>query len=311
MSGPTERPVPPTGRQLELRQGEQRAVIVEVGGALRSYVASERELLDGYGAEERCTSARGQSLIPWPNRLRDGRYEFDGTDYQLPLTEPSKHNAIHGLVRWANWTPGDRTEGSVAMEHVLHPQDGWPFTLALRIEYALCADGLSVTTTATNVGEGDCPYGAGSHPYVTLGTDRIDDLILQSPGRRYLPSDERGIPTGSEPVDGTRFDFLEPRRLGDTVLDTAYGELLRDDDGCARVRLATPDGARRLTLRLDESYLYLMLFTGDSLPDEARRRRGLGIEPMTCAPNALQSGGGMRILAPGESFTSAWGIAPE
>ncbi len=311
MSRPAEHPLHPTGQQLELRHREQRAVAVEVGGALRSYIASEHELLDGYGATERCTSARGQPLIPWPNRLRDGRYKFEGTDYQLPLTEPAKHNAIHGLVRWATWTPADRTERSVAMEHVLHPQDGWPFTLTLRIEYTLSDDGLSVTTTATNAGDGACPYGAGAHPYLTLGTERIDELILQSPGRRHLPSDEQGIPTGSERVDGTRFDFRKPRQIGDTMLDTGYGDLVRDGNQRARVRLATADGDRRVTLWLDESYPYLMLFTGDSLPDETRRRRGLGIEPMTCTPNALQSGDGLRILAPGESFTSTWGISPE
>ena len=77
------------------------------------------------------------------------------------------------------------------------------------------------------------------------------------------------------------------------------------------MRLSTPDGQRRATLWLDEGYPYLMLFTGDSLPEPARRRRGLGIEPMTCAPNALASGEGLQILAPGESTTANWGIAPE
>jgi aldose 1-epimerase len=304
-------PINPTGLQHELRHGEQRAVVVEVGGALRSYTASGRELLDGYGAAERCTSARGQSLIPWPNRLRDGCYEFEGTSYQLPLSEPAKHNAIHGLVRWGIWTAADRTESSVAMEHVLPAQDGWPCTLALRIEYVLSDDGLSVTTTATNAGDGACPYGAGAHPYLTLGTERIDELILQSPGRRHLPSDEQGIPVGSELVEGTRFDFRTPRQIGDTVLDTGYADLARDADGRARVRLATADGERRVTLWLGDSYAYLMLFTGDSLPEKARRRRGLGIEPMTCAPNALQSGEGLRTLAPGDSFANSWGIGPE
>ncbi len=126
-----------------------------------------------------------------------------------------------------------------------------------------------------------------------------------------MPSDERGIPTGSEPVDGTQFDFLKERALGDTQLDTGYADLRRDEDGRARVRLATPDGERRATLWLDERYQYLMLFTGDSLPEPARRRRGLGIEPMTCAPNALQSGQGLQILGPGASSTGAWGIAAE
>jgi aldose 1-epimerase len=304
-------PVNPSGRQFELRCGDQRAVVVEVGGALRSYVAAGHDLFDGYEAEQRCTAARGQSLIPWPNRLRDGRYSFEGEQHQLPLTEPAKHNAIHGLVRWANWSAASQAEDRVTMTHVLHPQSGWPFTLSLEIEYSLSRDGLTVHTRASNVGSGACPYGAGAHPYLTLGTDTIDPLHLQAPGQGHLTSDERGIPTGSEPVEGTEFDFLNAREIGDTQLDTGYGDLLRAEDGRARVRLTTPNGSRRVTLWLDEGYPYLMLFTGDSLPEAARRRRGLGIEPMTCAPNALQSGEGLRILAPGDSVATAWGIAPE
>ena len=303
--------VNPSGSQFELRCGDQRAVVVEVGGALRSYVASDQELLDGYGAHERCTAARGQSLIPWPNRLRDGRYSFDGEEHQLPLTEPAKHNAIHGLVRWANWSAASQAEDHVTMAYLLHPQSGWPFALALEIEYRVGDGGLTVRTRATNVGSEACPYGAGAHPYLTLGTDRIDPLHLQAPGQRYMTADDRGIPTGSEPVEGTEFDFLSPRELGDTQLDTGYGQLRRDQDGRARVRLSTPDEQRRATLWLDEGYPYLMLFTGDSLPERGRRRRGLGIEPMTCAPNALQSGDGPPILTPGESIATAWGIAPE
>ncbi len=301
----------PSGRQFVLRFGDQRAVVVEVGGGLRSYVVSGHELLDGYEAEERCTSARGQSLIPWPNRLRDGRYAFEGEEHQLPLTEPAKHNAIHGLVRWANWSAPSREEHRVSMRHLLHPQSGWPFALSLEIEYCLSSDGLTVQTRASNVGSGACPYGAGAHPYLTLGTDKIDPLRLRAPGQRYMISDERGIPTGSEPVAGTEFDFLTARELGDTQLDTGYSDLRRDEDGRARVRLTTVGGHRRATLWLDEGYPYLMLFTGDSLPEPTRRWGGLGIEPMTCAPNALQSGDGLQILEPGGSFATAWGIAPK
>ncbi|MGI8506762.1 MAG: aldose 1-epimerase family protein [Solirubrobacteraceae bacterium] len=307
----SEGPVAPSGSQFELSHGSQSAVVVEVGGALRSYAVEGHELLDGYSADERCTSARGHSLIPWPNRLRYGRYSFDGSDHQLPLTEPAKHNAIHGLVRWANWTAASREREHVRMEYLLHPQSGWPFALALAIEYSLSDDGLTVRTAASNVGSGACPYGAGAHPYLTLGTETIDSLRLEAPGQRYMTSDDRGIPTGTETVDGTQFDFLEARELGDTQLDTGYADLRRDRDGRARVRLATPDGERRATLWLDKRYQYLMLFTGDSLPEPARRRRGLGIEPMTCAPNALQSAEGLQILGPGEATASAWGIVSE
>lgn len=300
----------PSGEQVEISREGQRAVAVEVGGALRSYTVGGREMLDGYAAHERCTGARGQTLIPWPNRLRDGTYEFAGRHHQLPLSEPAKHNAIHGLVRWVNWAVVERAGDRVVMGHVLRPQAGWPFALGLRIAYVLGPAGLLVSTTATNVGPDPCPYGAGAHPYLQLGTASVSSLVLQAPGRSHMPADDRGIPTSTERVDGTIFDFLQPRELGATELDTAYSELLRDDDGLARVRLATADGSRRVTLWLDEHYRFLMLFTGDSLRNPARRRRGLGVEAMTCAPNALQSADGLRTLAPGEALTSCWGIAP-
>jgi aldose 1-epimerase len=301
----------PSGAQVELVHRGQRAVVVEVGGALRTYEANGLPVLEGYEAGEMCSGARGQPLIPWPNRLRDGRYSFDGETHQLPLSEPAKRNAIHGLVRWASWTTCERTAARVLMEHTLHPQPGYPFALRLAIDYQLGEDGLHVRTTATNLGTSPCPYGAGAHPYLTLGTSTIDQLELSAPGSIWLPADDRGIPTGERSsVEGTEYDFRAARQIGQTKLDTGFTELERDDDGLARVTLNTPNRGPGVTLWLDRSYPYLMLFTGDSLPDPARRRRGLGIEPMTCAPNAFQTGDGLQRLAPGESFTSSWGITP-
>ncbi len=130
----------PSGEQIEISAADQRAVIVEVGGGLRSYSAGGREVLDGYAVDEMCTSGRGQVLIPWPNRLDNGSYGFKGRRYQLPLNEPETQTAIHGLVRWAPWNVAEREPGRVVMEHVLHPQPGYPFSLALSIEYALSAE---------------------------------------------------------------------------------------------------------------------------------------------------------------------------
>ena len=145
-------PIAPSGEQVEIAFGEQQAVIAGVGGGLRSYSASGRAVVDGYGVDELSTSGRGQVLLPWPNRLQDGSYEFDGRSHQLALTEPSARNAIHGLVRWSAWTVADRDPHRVVLEHVLHAQPGYPFTLALKLEYALSDGGLEVRTTATNVG---------------------------------------------------------------------------------------------------------------------------------------------------------------
>ena len=247
-------------------------------------------------------------LIPWPNRVLDGAYEFEGRRHQLPIDDVEEQDAIHGLVRWAAWTVGEREPDRVVMEHVLHPQPGYPFSLALAIEYVLSDEGLRVAATATNLGTSPCPYGAGAHPYLTVGTPSVDSLILRSPGRTVLRSDERGIPVGAGSVEGTDYDFRRPREIGATRLDNAFTDLERDDDGLARVELRNPDEDRGLTLWVDESYPYLMLFTGDPLPDVDRR--SLAVEPMTCPPDAFRSGQDLVRLEPGGSFTSAWGISP-
>ena len=265
----------PSGEQIEIIAGDQQAVVVEVGGGLRSYSAGGRELVDGYKANEMSSSGRGQALIPWPNRLQDGSYEFDGRRHQLPLNEPERRNAIHGPVRWVAWTASVRETHRVVMGHLLHPQPGYPFSLSLAIEYALLDGGLRV--------------------------------LLRAPARTVLRSDGRGLPIGTAAVEDTEYDFRQPRPIGSTTLDHAFTDLERDGDGLARVALRDPDHGTEISLWVDESYPYLMLFTGDPLPDV--RRRSLAVEPMTCPPNAFRTGDALIRLEPGCSFTSTWGIA--
>jgi aldose 1-epimerase len=300
----------PSGRQHTIVHGEDRATVVEVGGGLRSYVAGGRELLDGYAEEEMATSARGQALIPWPNRLRDGRYTWDGVEHQAPLSEPEKGNAIHGFLRFASWTCLAQTTSSVDLGHVLHPRPGYPFTLGVRISYRIGPGGLTVTTTARNLGVQALPYASGQHPYLAAPTGPdglVDACTLQAPGATSLPTDDRGIPTGREPVDAGPYDFRAGREVGEVELDLAFTDLQRDAEGRAWVCLRGPDG-RGAALWLDEGYPYVELFTGDTVPDPQRRRRGLGVEPMTAPPNALQSGTEVHRLEPGASTTASWGI---
>jgi aldose 1-epimerase len=195
------------------------------------------------------------------------------------------------------------------MEHILYPQPGYPFLLRISIEYAVSHSGLLVQTTATNLGADTCPYGSGAHPYLTLGTATIDGLILQVPGRTVLRSDERGLPIRREAVEGTVYDFRQPKRIGSTKLDHAFTDLERDADGLARVELRDSDRGTKVSLWVDQSYPYLMLFSGDPLPDI--QRRSLAVEPMTCPPNAFRTGDALIRLEPGTSFTGTWGIAHE
>jgi aldose 1-epimerase len=300
--------IAPSGAQYEITHREQRAVIVEVGGGLRGYSVEDRDLLDGYGVKEICPSGRGQVLIPWPNRLQDGRYTFAGRDHQLALTEPERRNAIHGLVRWAAWTAAELAPDRVVMEHLVRPQPGYPFSLAIRIEYRVSDEGLQVRTTATNVGAECCPFGSGAHPYLTAGTALVDETILRVPAHAVLRTDERGTPTGVESAEVTEYDFRRPRPIGPTRLDHCFTDLERDEDGLARVELRHPRDQTGVTLWVDAGYSYLMLFTGDPLPEVDRR--SLAVEPMTCPPNAFRSGDALISLEPGASWVGEWGIDP-
>lgn len=298
---------PPSGEQYEIAFGDQRAVVTQVGGGLRTYAVGDRDVVAGYGVDEMATGGRGQVLIPWPNRLQDGRYEFDGRAHQLPLNEVARSNAIHGLVRWVSWSAVDDGPGRIFMSYDLHPRPGYPFALSLQIEYGLSERGLRVTTRATNVGANACPYGSGAHPYVSVGTETVDDVLLRIPAATVLQADDRAIPVGSEPVAGSELDYRAERRIGAARLDHCFTDLERDDAGMARVELSD-GGDSSLAVWVDASYPYVMVFTGD-LAEVGRR--GLAVEPMTCAPNAFRSGDGLVRLEPGGSHVATWGIVTD
>jgi aldose 1-epimerase len=301
-------PSPPSGQQFVLTIGDQRAVITEVGAGLRLYTVADRDVIDGYPEDEMCSIDRGELLVPWPNRIEDGQYEFAGIRHQTPLTEPSRHNALHGLTRWVNWTPAEHSEDRVVMSLLLHPQDGYPFTLQLHADYRLSPTGLTVRTTATNLGMQPAPYGAGHHPYLTVGT-LIDQALLKLPALMRLEANDRLIPTGRLlPTKGTAYDFLELRPIGSLRMDTAFGALVPDTDGLIRVDFRAPGGDPAVTLWMEPIYRFLMVYTPDTIPQASRRRRSIAIEPMTCAPNAFRSGDGLIVLQPGQSTSAAWGI---
>lgn len=297
----------PSGRQYEISFGEQSATLVEVGGGIREYTVGSRPVLDPYPVDRIRDGAHGAPLIPWPNRLADGRYTFDGEEYQVGLTEPAKHNAIHGFMLWRPWQAIDEGPESVTMSAVLYPQPGYPFTLDLRVRYALGPEGLEVTMSATNIGDRAAPYAVGQHPYLSPGTGRlIDDAELRMPGRTRIVTDEqRQLPTGTESVAGGEFDFTRPRRLGELAIDFAFTDLDRDDAGRAWTRLRGADGATA-QLWVDEAFGFVELFTGDTLATD-RRRRGLGVEPMSAGPNALATGENVIRLDPGDTHTARWG----
>jgi aldose 1-epimerase len=217
----------PSGDQLVLTRGDATAVIVTVGGGIRTYTVGERDVLDGYAETEMCAGGRGQVLMPWPNRIADGTYTFDGTTEHLPLDEPARHNAIHGLVRWVTWTVAEQGSDHVTLRHRLHPQPGYPFLLDLELRYTLGPDGLEVRTLARNVGPTRCPFGAGAHPYLRVHDGPIDAVSLRVPAATVMQADDRGIPwvgRASRPRRSTSAPSVpSDRPCSTTPSPTSYG----------------------------------------------------------------------------------------
>ncbi|MGI8578516.1 MAG: aldose 1-epimerase family protein [Nocardioidaceae bacterium] len=298
--------VPPSGEQFEITYGEQSATVVEVGGGVRAYRVGRRDVLHPYDVDAMCDGAHGAPLIPWPNRLADGKYSFADANLQVALTEPDKHNAIHGFLRWRPWTCAERSADRVVMSSRLYPLMGYPFTLDVSVDYRLSDDGLIVATTATNIGAEAAPYACGQHPYLSPGAGTIDACTLQFAADTRIDTDSgRQLPIETESVSGTRFDFAKPGQLGELAIDYAFTDLARDADGRSWCRLTGQDG-RTAEIWIDDTYPYLELYTADTLSED-RRRRGLGVEPMTAPPNAFASGTDVASLQPDESVSNTWG----
>jgi len=296
----------PSGAQWTIESGAHRAVVVEVGGGLRLYAVGDRDILDGYAEEELCPGGAGQVLTPWPNRLRDGRYTFQGTTYQLPLTEPRTHSAIHGLVRFLPWRLKSQAPDSVTIFLDLPAQPGYPWSLQLTTTYSVGPGGLTITHEALNLDETPAPFGLGTHPYLVPPGGSVDEVLLSIPARTRLLTDSRGLPIGAAKVADSVWDYMAPRRVGDARLDLAFGNVVGDDSGRSTVTMTSP-GGEQVRVWADESFRWWQLYTADT-QDLPRRRRSIAAEPMTCPPDALRSGRDLIVLAPGEPWRGEWGI---
>jgi aldose 1-epimerase len=295
----------PTGDQFVLTHGDHRAVVVQQGGGLREYQYRGRQVVAGYAADEPCQDGRGTLLVPWPNGLAHGRYTFQAVEHQLPVASPERLEALHGLVRWEAWRPDLVEANRVDLSYSLMARPGFPFSLHVRVSYELTSDGLAVRLAATNVGTGPCPFAAGAHPYLEVGTPTVDDALLTVAADAWQTLAENAP---MRDVSDGDYDFREPRRIGQLQLPL-FTRLRRDADGLARVHLHHPTDDRGVTVWMDRAFPYVLLWTGDALPD-GRARRSLAIEPMTAPPHCFRSGVGLRILLAGESAVAQFGITP-
>jgi aldose 1-epimerase len=307
-------PAPLSGHQIHLALGDQELTVTDIGAKVRRYAVGGRDVFTPYPEDSVSPAGHGAVLAPWPNRIRDGQYVWDGEERQLDITEPERGTALHGLVLWARWTPVDvpddtahRAGQAVTLEHRTAPSGGYPFDLLLRITYRLTAAGLHVQATATNLGSADAPYGIGFHPWLSPGDGALDECTVRLDAASRVTVDDRLLPTGTEPVSG-QFDLREERSARDLDLDDAFLDVLRDDQGLSWARLTGPDG-RTAAVWMDESMDAWQVCTGDHIGAVAYRRTGLAAEPMSCIADAFRTGDRLVRLAPGDTHEVTWGAA--
>jgi aldose 1-epimerase len=300
---------PASGRQVEIAAGPYQACIASVGASLRLLRHDGRDLVVPFPAHSIRPLYRGATLAPWPNRIIDGRYRYDGQTQQLSITEVDRHHALHGLVIWHDFEVVEWQKTSAELHSSIPAQTGYPHQIDVDVRFVIGESGLITTVTGTNRGETTAPWGTSGHPYLVAGPGKVDDWILELPASRVLTvSAERLIPQGLVAIsDEPDLDFRSPRRVNDTFIDHAFTDLIRDSDGIATVRLTTQTGDG-VAMTWDSVCPWVQIHTGDR-PEPSDDRIGLAVEPMTCAPDAFNSGQGLVHLEPGATHSASWRLS--
>jgi aldose 1-epimerase len=298
--------------ELVLADGEWQAVVSDFGASLRQLRHSGKACLWGYSGGPAKKGGQGDVLIPFPGRIVQGRYSFEGKAHQLKLNDKDGPNAIHGFLRLLPWKVVSQTSKSARFSRTIRPDEfeGYPFSITVEMEYSVSAsNGLRCAFVIANEGVGDAPVGAGFHPYLIAGPEAagIDTSEARIPADSFVEFGTDLLPTGRVlPVERTEWDYREWKPIASTRFNHCYTRLKRGADGLARAGLRL--AGREVIVWMDGSFDYLVVYSGDSIP-APHARRGLAIEPMTCATDAFNHPDwGLRVLKPGERFSGSWGV---
>ncbi len=309
-------PTPDT--EITLTHNHWQLVVSPYGASLRGLYRIDKdgrreEIITGYSGAKNKVGGQGDVLIPFPGRVAEGRYIFGGQTYQMVKNDTETPSAIHGFLRKTLWETeqpsGDEVTFTTNLRPDAHP--GYPFALGVRVTYHLTDTGLAVAFVIENTGDSTAPVAAGFHPYFTVGSALIDTDTLHVPFGATLEYKDL-LPTGKVlPVDGTPLDFRSPHPIGSTSFNTCYLQPQPDPDDHTRIRLSDTSTKKALTVWLDPSFQYVVLYSGDPLP-ESHRRRALAIEPMTSGSDAFNHPQwGLAALKPGETLSGTWGVTAE
>lgn len=282
---------------FEINSDNFKAKIDTYGASLISLSNNKFNLIE---SNTRKGLYAGSVLAPWPNRIKDGKYSFNHEMFELPINEKTKNNALHGLVAHSDWQPIGGSESSITLEHILDMPKIYPGKLKLGIKYEFIDNFLEIKITALNIGNKKAPYGVSIHTYLVAGKNtKNNQLFLQLPSSEFMQVDlARLLPLGIEKVDSTEFDFRKSKQISNLFIDHAF---TADADLPPRVRLLN-QSKLGVELEFDKSTKWIQVHTADRDGKEDARM-AVAIEPMSCPPDAFNSGLDLVTLVPNESHS--------
>ncbi len=288
-----------------LESGAEVSILVTQGGAIHALLLShQNNLVSTIAGNEnqmdfiQNVSYRGSKLSPFPNRIENGTYSFENQKYQLPCNNGA--HSLHGLLCNSVFEIVKElvtdTFAEIKLTYSYDGTDsGYPFLYTIDITYNLSNTGLRIQTEIKNSGTTEMPIGDGWHPYIRV-TNKVDDLLLQIPSHKKIILNATGIPTGEYAL---KQFFTAPTKIGADLFDDCF-ELYGSNDGF-QTKLIDVVNNRTLIVWQDQHYKYLQVY----IPPD---RKSIAIEPMTCAPNAFNSGLGLLVLKPNDFITFTFGI---
>jgi aldose 1-epimerase len=281
------------------------AEISEIGGALHKLRFQGRDLVEPFNPDLPPVYA-GDLLAPWPNRIAGGKYSFEGTDYQLPINEIARNNSLHGLIAGLTWTVTSKSESSVTLSTILHAATYYPFEQAYVVTYSLSESGLTWTLAVENIGSTPAPYGASIHPYLIASPGgSVNDWSLTMPAREYMQVDaDRLLPIAVRACSIENFEFDKERVINDIFIDHAFKVDINNPIHKIEVRAANREG---VWMGFDSESHWIQIHTADR-DGGATSRKCLAVEPMTCPPDAFNSGIDLIVLKPGQKHQLSWFI---
>lgn len=283
-----------SGVTIVLAAGDYRAEIVSVGAGIASLTHRGRHLVIPHPPEKMPLAHLGKVLLPWPNRIANGSYEYGGRTYTPAINDRAGNTAIHGLLAWQNWQIVEQTPGRVTLSAFLAPTYGYPFMLSAEVSYWLDETvGLSARIFSRNIGDVTAPYGAGIHPYLTCDRQPVDECELRLPTRNVFEVSRETVLTDP------RLDFLTSRPVGGTQIDHTF----KAPEGQSAYQVEMTHPQTGLSVRLQTRAPWLQIYSGEKL-----ERKGMAVEPMSCPPNAFNSGIDLVHLNPGDGHSMCFDI---